>query len=257
MTLSAVIVDDELQNIEVLKKMILKFCTGINVVGTAGTISDARKIVDELNPDIVFLDVELPGENGFELIESLEEINFHVIFTTAHADYAVKAIKFAALDYLLKPISVQELRDAVEKAKSEITKSKNKEDYNDPKLSVLKDNVHTGKVELKRIALPTSEGLELYDLADVIYVEADRSYCKFFMVNNKKIVVSKAMKEFEEILTSANFIRVHKSSMVNLSHVTKYIRGKGGALVMSDGSLVNIAVRKKELVMKYLNESAG
>lgn len=253
MILNAIIVDDEPQNIEVLKKMIVKFCTGIKIVGTAGKISEAKKIVEEHNPDIVFLDVELPGENGFDLIESLDEINFHVIFTTAHADYAVKAIKFAALDYLLKPISVQELRDAIEKAKNDLSK-KGSIKPEEEKIHALRENTHSGKVELNRIALPTAEGLELYNLKDIVFVEADRSYCKFFLSDKRKIVVSKAMKEFESILEAANFLRVHKSSMVNIDHIRKYLRGKGGSLVMSDGSLVNIAVRKKELVMKHINE---
>lgn len=253
MELSAIIVDDEPQNIEVLEKMILKFCTGVKIVGTANRISDAKKMVEQFNPEIVFLDVELPGENGFDLIESLDEIDFHVIFTTAHADYAVKAIKFAALDYLLKPISVQELREAVEKAKNDIANSDIVKQEG-KKIDALIDNVGSGKVELNRIALPTSDGLEFYNLKDVIYVEADRSYCKFVLIDKQKIIVSKAMKEFESILESANFLRVHKSSIVNISHIRKYLRGKGGSLVMSDGSLVNIAVRKKEMVLKHINE---
>lgn len=250
--LTSIIVDDEEHNIDVLEKMIVKFTTGMTVVGTAGTIEESKALIAEKKPDVVFLDIELSGENGFELIDTLEEVNFHVIFTTAHADYAIKAIKFAALDYLLKPIAIHELREAIEKARIQIEYSKKSKD------EIQETPPQTNGVETSsspgRIAIPTSEGLELFELEEIIKVEADRAYCTFYQSNGKKITVSKSLKEFEETLEKAGFIRVHKSYMVNLKHVKKYLRGKGGDLLMSDGSLVNIAVRKKDSVLNLLRQ---
>lgn len=250
--LTSIIVDDEEHNIDVLEKMIVKFTTGMTVVGTAGTIEESKALIAEKKPDVVFLDIELSGENGFELIDTLEEVNFHVIFTTAHADYAIKAIKFAALDYLLKPISIHELREAIEKARIQIEYGKKRKE------EAQEVQTYTNGVEASsnpgRIAIPTSEGLELFELEDIIKVEADRAYCTFYQSNGKKITVSKSLKEFEETLEKAGFIRVHKSYMVNLKHVKKYLRGKGGDLLMSDGSLVNIAVRKKDSVLNLLRQ---
>ncbi|MDG2370959.1 MAG: LytTR family DNA-binding domain-containing protein [Flavobacteriales bacterium] len=250
MDVTALIVDDELKNRETLVKLIDQFCYGIKVIGQAENVQQAKDFIDANKPQIVFLDIEMPGGNGFTLLEKFDKPNFQLIFTTAHADYAIKAIKFAALDYLLKPINVNELKIAVEKAIESIQNSSN--ESSDQRFDVLKDNQKNEGFDFKKIALPSLEGIEFYEINEILRCEADRAYCNFFLTNGQKITVSKSLREFEELLSECNFFRVHKSNMVNLGHIKKYIKGKGGYVVLSDDSHVDVSVRKKELLMEVL-----
>jgi len=244
----SIIVDDEINNSDALKKMLDLYLPFVQLVGVAANITDAKELIESKNPDLVFLDVEMPGGNGFELLESIKNIDFSVIFTTAHAAYAIKAIKYAAMDYLLKPINLSELKIAVEKCASKETSHV----VLQQQIEVLKDNRHNESFKFKKIALKSSEGLEFYETKDILRCEADRAYCKFHLVNGKSILVSKSMSEYEDILTQSNFIKVHKSNIINLDHVKKYVRGKGGYLIMSDDSHVNVAVRRKDELMKVI-----
>ena len=203
--------------------------------------------------NIVFLDIEMPNGNGFTLFDKVNDPNFYVIFTTAHADYAIKAIKFAALDYLLKPINLTELKSGIEKVASKMREVNGGILENSQRYEVLRTNHKEGiSFDFKKIALPTSEGLEFYQVKDILRCEANRAYCTFHFMGKKRIIVSKSLKEYESILSDANFFRVHKSNMVNVSHISKYLKGKGGQVILSDGSLVNVAVRKKEGLLKVL-----
>ncbi|MEC8603965.1 MAG: LytTR family DNA-binding domain-containing protein [Bacteroidota bacterium] len=247
---TALIVDDEHKNRETLAKLIEQFCYGVEVIGQAENVQSAKEFIDKHNPQIIFLDIEMPGGNGFTLLEKFDNPSFQLIFTTAHADYAIKAIKFAALDYLLKPINVNELKIAVEKAINSISNSSNK--AVDQRFDILKDNQKNEGFEFKKIALPSLEGIEFYEINEILRCEADRAYCNFYLTNGQKITVSKSLREFEELLSECNFFRVHKSNMVNLSHIKKYIKGKGGYVVLSNDSHVDVSVRKKELLMDVL-----
>jgi len=229
MDVTALIVDDEHKNRETLAKLIDQFCYGIKVIGQAENVQQAKDFIDANKPQIVFLDIEMPGGNGFTLLEKFDVPNFQLIFTTAHADYAIKAIKFAALDYLLKPINVNELKIAVEKAIESIQNSSN--ESSDQRFNVLKDNQKNEGFDFKKIALPSLEGIEFYEINEILRCEADRAYCNFFLTNGQKITVSK---------------------LVNLGHIKKYIKGKGGYVVLSDDSHVDVSVRKKELLMEVL-----
>ncbi|MEX1003081.1 MAG: LytTR family DNA-binding domain-containing protein [Crocinitomicaceae bacterium] len=249
--ITCVIVDDEEHVRSSLTKMLDMFCPNVRILGTAENISRAKELIEERQPNLVFLDVEMPGGSGFELLESLDNINFQVVFTTAHAAYAIKAIRYAAMDYLLKPINVDELKEAVNKCAN----SKTNPQALNQQVEVLKTNRRNENFVFSKIALPTAEGMEFFNLKDVIRCEADRAYCKFHLTDKKKIHISKPMSEYQEILTQGNFIKVHKSNIVNLSHVEKYIKGKGGQLVLTDGSLVNVAVRRKEAVVNALKIS--
>ena len=246
---TALIVDDENKNRDSLAKLIDQFCYGVQVIGHAENVKSAEEFIKNNQPQIVFLDIEMPGGNGFTLLEKYENPDFQLIFTTAHADYAIKAIKFAALDYLLKPINVNELKVAVEKAIQNINSSSNTEDK---RFDVLKNNQKNEGFDFKKIALPSLDGIEFYDISEILRCEADRAYCKFYLTNGNKITVSKALREFEDLLNECNFFRVHKSNMVNLSHIKKYVKGKGGYVVLSDESHVNVSVRKKEMLMEVL-----
>lgn len=249
---TCIIVDDEEQNQHVLAKMIDQFCPTVSVLGMAVSVAEAVKLIDEKKPDIVFLDVEMPEGNGFTLFDKIQSPNFEVIFTTAHADYAIKAIKFAALDYLLKPINLTELKTAIEKVATKLRLNGTTVEDNSQKIDVLRSNKKDASFDFQKIALPTTEGLEFYQVKDILRCEADRAYCIFHLVDKRRIVVSKSLKEYEEILADANFFRVHKSNMVNVSHIVKYLKGKGGQVILTDNSLVNVAVRKKDELLKVL-----
>jgi len=250
--LKAIIVDDEEKNREGLARMIDQFCHDVAVVGKAESASAAKKAIQEHQPDLVFLDIEMPGGNGFSLLEEMPNPNFQVIFTTAHADYAIKAIKFAALDYLLKPININELKTAVEKAIINMNAAQDGSLLK-KKIEVLKDNRKNEGFDFEKIALPTSDGIDFYKISEILRCEADRAYCKFHMLNGQKVVVSKPLKEFEDLLEECNFFRVHKSNMINLNQIKKYVKGKGGYLILSDDSHVDVSVRRKEALMDVLS----
>ncbi len=250
--LKAIIVDDEEKNREGLARMIDQFCHDVAVVGKAESASAAKKAIQEHQPDLVFLDIEMPGGNGFSLLEEMPNPNFQVIFTTAHADYAIKAIKFAALDYLLKPININELKTAVEKAIINMNAAQDGSLLK-KKIEVLKDNRKNEGFDFEKIALPTSDGIDFYEIREILRCEADRAYCKFHMLNGQKVVVSKPLKEFEDLLEECNFFRVHKSNMINLNQIKKYVKGKGGYLILSDDSHVDVSVRRKEALMDVLS----
>lgn len=245
--IKAIVVDDEVKNREGLSKMISQFCHYVDAVGEAESVDAAIELIDEHNPELVFLDIEMPEKNGFALLEHYDEPEFQVIFTTAHAEYAIKAIKLAALDYLLKPVNLNELKVAVEKA---IREAANNDQ--DERLSILKESRGQGDFKFQRIALPTSEGVEFYTISDILRCEADRAYCRFHMSNKQAIIVSKPLSDFEDMLQECNFMRIHKSNMVNMSHVRKYVKGRGGYVVLTDGSHVDVSVRRKDEVMKAL-----
>ena len=250
--LKAIIVDDEEKNREGLARMIDQFCHDVAVVGKAESASAAKKAIQEHQPDLVFLDIEMPGGNGFSLLEEMPNPNFQVIFTTAHADYAIKAIKFAALDYLLKPININELKTAVEKAIINMNAAQDGSLLK-KKIEVLKDNRKNEGFDFEKIALPTSDGIDFYEIREILRCEADRAYCKFHMLNGQKVVVSKPLKEFEDLLEECNIFRVHKSNMINLNQIKKYVKGKGGYLILSDDSHVDVSVRRKEALMDVLS----
>jgi len=249
--INCIVVDDEDNVRDSLVKMLQMFCPNVTIMGAAANILQAESLIHETSPDLVFLDIEMPGGSGFDLLQSLGEVNFRVVFTTAHAAYAIKAIKYAAMDYLLKPISISELKGAINKFEVE----SEKKNQTNEQIGVLNSNWKNENFNFTRIALPTTEGLEFFETKDIIKCEADRAYCMFYLENKRKIHISKSMSGYEDILAHANFIKVHKSSMVNLDHVKKYIKGKGGFLVMSDGSNVDVAMRRKDAVLEALKIS--
>lgn len=249
--LKAIIVDDEAINREVLARMIGKFCPDVEVVGSAQNIVESVFLIRDHHPDVVFLDIEMPGEDGFSLFTHFEKPEFRVVFTTAHADYAIKAIKFAALDYLLKPIDFNELKLAVAKVRESI---QNGEGNNllEKQINVLKESRTIDNFDFKRIALPSADGVEFYNVAKILRCEAMRSYSTFHFEDGSKVLVSKPLSEFEKLLTECNFIRIHKSNMVNMAHVIKFVKSDGGYVVLSDNSEIAVASRRKHEVMQIL-----
>ncbi|MEZ4810798.1 MAG: LytTR family DNA-binding domain-containing protein [Allomuricauda sp.] len=249
-TLGAIIVDDEERHHETLGKMLANFCPEIELLGDAYNVAEAVNLINTKNPQLIFLDIEMPGGNGFTLFDNFDEPPFEVIFTTAHDLYAINAIKYAALDYLMKPVNIRELQEAVARASKVI--SRKEDTSSNQKINVLKSNLKLEDKRFTKIALPSSDGIDFIEAETIIRAEAERSYSNFYLENGKKILVSKPLKEYEALLEQCNFFRVHKSHMINLTHIEKYIKGKGGYVIMKDGSHVDVSVRKKDDLLNRL-----
>lgn len=247
--IKALIVDDEQHCIEALQTMLQKKCPGVTVVAGARSVKEARTLVEELQPDLVFLDVEMPHQNGFELLKLFDKINFDVIFTTAYEQYALKAIKFNALDYLLKPFSIKELQDAIDKFREKRNGNVPRE-TNDSPLEVFLQNMKTLQQNHKKIALPTINGLVFMPVQNIVRCESTGNYTKIFFTDKKHLMVSKPLKEFEELLTDINFFRIHNSHLINLQQMQSYIQGEGGFALMSDGTQVEVSRRRKAEFLK-------
>jgi len=244
--LNAIIVDDEAHSYKTLEVMLKRYCPEVNIIAKCTSGIDALKAIQELHPDLVFLDVEMPGMNGFEMLEQLNKINFHLIFVTSYDAYALKAIRFSAIDYLLKPIDREELQKAIQKV------IKRMEAPLPEQLKIILEKMHQPATSSNKIALPTMEGLQMIPVQSIISCEADDNYTTLMLKNNKKIVVSCTLKVIEELLEENSFIRVHRSYLVNLDEIEKYVKTDGGYVVMSDGSQIFISRNKKEELLKKL-----
>lgn len=239
MKLKVVIIDDELNSLSVLKMLIEKYCPDVQVIGEAGDARAGKKMIDECSPDIVFLDIEMPLASGFDLLDTLEQRNFQTIFVTAYDQYALRAIKYSALDYLLKPIGIDEFVAAVGKAREKLNLQ-----HPHGTLDLLTSYLRKDLVPNK-IAIPTAEGLEFVDANQVVRCEAHGNYTKMYLLGNKIHTITRSLKEYEKVLNGYNFLRVHHAHLINLGHIQKYVRGEGGYVIMTDGSMVDISKRKK------------
>ena len=249
MSIKAIIVDDESHSRETLKNLITEFCEGIEVLASLSSIDEALTIIPKLNPDILFLDIELQTGTGFDILDQLEVINFEVVFTTAFEQYAIKAVKFSSLDYLLKPIDLEELQKAVEKAK----KIKDQKLYN-RQLEVLLFNLKQKEPNLNKICLSTAEGFEFLSVNQILYCKAEGSYTNFFLSDGSSLLVSKHLKEYESLLNDQSFMRVHNSFLINLSEVKKYIKSDGGYILMNNDHPVSISRNKKDIFFDAMNK---
>lgn len=248
--IKAIIVDDEYKSCENLKYLIEEYCKDVQVIETCQSVSSSIKIIDKYNPDLVFLDVQMQDETGFDLLEHYKNnITFKVIFTTAHSEYAIRAIKFSALDYLLKPISTEELQKSIS---SFIEKSSDINDSSN-KISTLIQNLNQANTENIKLALPTVDGLIFIYMNSIIYFEGRENYTNIHTKDNKCYLVSKTIRKYEDMLSEINFFRIHKSYLVNLNEVLQYIKGEGGQVVMSNSKVLNVSRRKKETLLKELS----
>ncbi|WP_273567928.1 LytR/AlgR family response regulator transcription factor [Maribacter halichondriae] len=243
----AIIIDDEEDAREVLSLTLQKFCPEIEVIALCGSPEEGLDKINNLGPSLVFLDVQMPNMSGFDLLEKVTDINFDVIFVTAFNRYAIKAIRFSALDYLLKPIEVDDLVSAVERVKE-------KQKSNSVHYRSLLNNIKYGNEKLTRLAIPSDNEIVVQKLDDIVYCEADGSYTILHLVNNKKIMVSKILKEFEMMLPESDFCRIHHSTIVNIDHVIKYIKGEGGYVMVTGGGHLDVSRRKKEGFIKLLHK---
>lgn len=243
--ITCVIVDDEQQNISILTKLLTRYCPEVKLIGTATTPSTAIALITKQQPQLAFLDVEMPGMNAFDLLSHLQPVDFEYILVTAFDRYAVTAFANNALHYLLKPVDIDALRLAVQKASARIIEKNVSRRIED-----LKSQPEFNQVA--KIALPTSNGLVLYAVDDIICCTARNTYTLFEFVNDKELLVSGTLKEFEEKLPASIFCRVHNSHLINMNHVKQYIKGKGGQVIMINGKILDVSSRKRDEFLSRL-----
>lgn len=243
--MKAIIIDDEKNGAEVLKLLLEQNCPTVKIEAVEYSPEDGIKAIQQHKPDVVFLDIEMPMSTGFDVIEATKQFNYEVIFTTAYEQYAIKALKVHAADYILKPIDVDELIEAVSKTQKRISDKKKTvpENFEELVLNVINKN--------RKISIPSQDGIILVDIADIMRLEAESNYTHFYLKDRKKITASKTLKSFEEQLLKNNFCRVHSAHLVNLAYVEKYIKGDGGMLILKDSTNIPVSrANKNELTEK-------
>lgn len=246
--IKVLIIDDEPKARVVLKTLLEDYKKDIKIVGEAASARTGKKMIEEFEPDLIFLDVEMPRVDGFKLLQMFDMISFDVIFTTAYSKYAINAIKFSAFDYLLKPIDIEELDNAILRFKQKMLEEKNKSEG----IYFLPDNFTDLQQQHSKIALPTPKGFKVVRISDILYCEASRNYTIFYLSDNKKIIVGRNLKYFEQKLSSFSFIRIHESFMINLIHMDQYIKGRGGKVLLTNGAQLDVARSRKDDIMRFL-----
>jgi two-component system, LytTR family, response regulator len=246
----SVIVEDEKKSSELLSTMIKRFCPDVAVEAIAESVKEGEEVIRKITPDLVFLDVEMGDGNGFDLLKKLNDVHFDLIFTTASDQHAVKAIKYSAIDYLLKPIDPEELQNAVGKVKE-----RRNDNSAIDNLKFLLKNLKRDDDRFSRITLPTGAGYELVNIKDIIRCEAEGNYTNFFIEGKKKLLVSASLKHYEDLLPAEDFIRVHHHHLININHVVRFLKTDGGYAVMTDGTEVEVSRRKKDAFMQRLQNN--
>ena len=248
--ITTILIDDEPRGLNSLKKMIERYCPDLSIVAECQDVSTASEKIATLKPQLIFLDIAMPGKNGFDLLNELDNISFETIFITAHNEYSMQAFKYSAVDYLLKPVDEDFLIDAVKRAQKRIIGRQ------------ANSNMETFLYNLQKIhaphemklCVPSIKGFQVINLSDVIYCEAESSYTIFHMANTHQIVASKPIIEYELLLGDSHFCRVHKSFLINLAHVKEYIRGEGGSVMLTNNKEVEVSRRKKEVFIAKMKD---
>lgn len=250
--MKTVIVEDEQKSREMLAGFIKKNHPEIEIVGLASNVKEGVELIKSLKPSLVFLDISMPDGSGFDLLEQVSGQKFELIFATASDAHAIRAIKYSACDYLLKPIDIEELNVAIEKAK----KRKSEALPGMENLQFLIEQLKRKDDDFQKITLPTGNAFEIVNLKDIIRCEADTSYTIFYLTDKRKLMVSAGLKHYEELLPEKDFIRVHHHHLINMQHVLRYLKVDGGYAVMSDGTQIEISRRKKDTFLEKLNKNS-
>ena len=239
--MKTVIIDDEPNSVDSLKQLLEQYCPEVTVLGTADNANTGRSIITSLQPDLVFLDIEMPYGNAFEMLNSLGAAHFEIIFITAFNNYAIDAFRYSAMDYILKPVNIDELQHAVKKAAQQIELK-----TMSSRIDTLLHNLKTTQPAARRLALPTTQGFIFVNTEDILRLEASGNYTFLYLKTNEKMVVSRTLKEFEEMLDRRQFTRVHHSHIINHHYIKKYYRGRGGFVEMEDNTTIEVSIRKKD-----------
>ncbi|MCO6498235.1 MAG: response regulator transcription factor [Chitinophagaceae bacterium] len=247
MKLKTIIVDDELPSLQNLEHKIREFCPDLEIIATIQKPELAAQIINSQKFDLLFLDIEMPRVNGFKLLESITDRQFDIVFTTAYNHYAIDAIRISAFDYLLKPIDVSELQATINRL------IENRGGNTQQRLDVLKKSLSGTLSQEDRISINTTEGIEFYQIKEIIYIESSSNYSRLHLENGKVLLVTRLLKEFDELLSPYSFFRVHHSYLINLNHLKKYVRGDGGQVVLSNGAILDVSRRRKDDFIRALN----
>ncbi|MBX2921798.1 MAG: response regulator transcription factor [Chitinophagaceae bacterium] len=246
--INAVIIDDERNNIDNLEGLLKRYCPQVRITGVAVNAADGAALIKRLDPQLIFLDIQMPGKNGFDMLKDLQDHHFEAILVTAYDQYGINAIKFSAIDYLLKPLNIEELKSAVQKAEKRIKeKMQNHELKNLLQLIKNREEKSTHK-----LALPTLKETRFVSPADIIRCESSNAYTSFYISTGEKIVVSKPIYEYDELLSDFGFIRCHQSHLVNKEYIKSWVKGDGGYLVMQTGGEIPVSKSKREMVANVL-----
>ena len=248
--IKTILVDDEPRGLTSLQKLLQLNCPEADVIACCGSAEDAKEKIEQLRPSLIFLDIAMPGKNGFDLLKEFKHIHFEIIFVTAHNTYMVQAFHFSAVDYLLKPVDDELLIEAVKRAAKRIDEKTGAM----PVETLLHNMGQKGSSQKMKLCIPSIKGFQVVEIADIIYCEASSNYTNFHFTNRPVICASKPIHEYETLLQDSNFVRIHKSFVVNLEHVKEYIRGEGGTVVMSNGHEVEVSRRKKDMLMARMKE---
>ncbi len=236
-----VLIDDEKDSISVLRRLLNDYCPEITILGTADGVETGAQLIRSISPDLVLLDIEMTRGNAFDLLNLLKPVNFQVIFVTAFDEYAIKAFKYSAVYYLLKPIDIGELREAISKAAGTIN---GKNIYR--RMDVLLDNIGCFRQGQQKMAIPTLTGLLFVSLGDIVRLEAKGAYTLLYLHQGEPVMATRNIKEYEELLPATEFFRIHNSHIINIQRIQKYLKGRGGCVIMEDGSSIEVASRRKD-----------
>jgi two-component system, LytTR family, response regulator len=248
--IKTILVDDEPRGITSLQKLLELNCPEVEIVAGCSSAEEAKEKINELQPQLIFLDIAMPGKTGFDLLKDISKINFEIIFVTAHNNYMVQAFHFSAVDYLLKPVEDELLVEAVKRAVKKIEEKSGNQQIE----TFLQNMQQKNGSQKMKLCIPSLKGFQVIEIPDIIYCEASSNYTNFYFTNRSLICASKPIHEYEELLQDCNFVRIHKSFLVNLEHIKEYIRGEGGSVILSGGQEVEVSRRKKDLLMTKMKE---
>lgn len=253
MKLQAIIIDDESKSRRSLRQKLADYCPDIEVTAEASNGEEGNFAIRQLMPDLVFLDIEMPKMNGLQMLEQLDGFKGAIVFTTAYNEYAIRAFKFSAFDYLLKPIDIEELKSTISRLKNKLEPKALPiaQDFQG-QLNLLMEHLKGSMAPPKKLAVHTQEALHFFDMDEVIRLEANSNYTYLYFVNGIKMLASKTLREFEDLLPEKQFFRVHHSFIINLKYIKKFVKTEGGCIEMSDGTLVDISRRKKEQFLQLV-----
>lgn len=247
--IKTLIIEDEEASRETLRNYLGKYCPQVQIIEECKNIIEGKAAIEEHHPQLVFLDVEMPFGNAFDLIEQLDAIDFKIIFVTAYSHYAMKALNYSASYYILKPIDIEELENAVKKIEEELLKTTQEEVQLQTK--ILLENLQNSNN--KKVVLPTLEGFEVVDMGEIVRMEANDNFTNFYLKSGGKKVICRTLKFYEDILKDSGFMRIHRSHIVNMNYITSYKKGKGGQVELIDGSVVDVSSSRKDDLLKWFS----
>lgn len=247
-TISAILIDDELSSLQNLRQKLEEFCKPIQVVAVAQKPEEGLMLIRHHRPDVLFLDIEMPKMSGFDLLEELGNYDIDIIFTTAFNQYAIDAVRISAFDYLVKPVAITDLQNAVNRLVN-LRDTRVRE-----RLQLLRDSISDIKSQVQKIAVPTNDGLEFVTIGDIVRIESSSYYSKLFFLNRPPLLVTRLLKDFEDLLLPYRFFRVHNSHLINLRFIRKFVRGDGGQVYMENGDIVDVSRRRKDEFLRLFHQ---